>query len=164
MQKTIRCPECGHEILVYRNPIPTVDIIISVASGIVLIERKNPPHGWAIPGGFIDYGESAEAAAIREAREETTLEIGDLRLFGVYSAPHRDPRHHTLSVVFAAKAQGVPRAADDALSIGVFTQSNLPAPLAFDHADILDDFFNSLDAARGVEGQRGCKCPGEALS
>jgi ADP-ribose pyrophosphatase YjhB (NUDIX family) len=143
MQKAIRCPKCGHEVLVYRNPIPTVDIIIAVSGGIVLIERKNPPYGWAIPGGFIDYGERAESAAVREAKEETSLDISDLKLLGVYSAPDRDPRHHTLSVVFAAKSEGFPNAADDAADIGVFTRSTLPAPLAFDHATILKDFFDS---------------------
>lgn len=142
MRKAIACPKCGHEVLVYRNPLPTVDIIIKVTGGIVLIRRKNPPYGWAIPGGFIDYGESAEAAAVREAAEETTLEIKDLHLLGVYSAPDRDPRHHTLSVVFTASAQGRPLAADDALEVGVFTRETLPSPLAFDHAGILDDFFS----------------------
>jgi len=143
MKRALTCPQCGHEISVYRNPIPTTDVIIRVARGIVLIKRKNPPYGWAIPGGFIDYGESAEAAAIREAMEETSLVVKDLELVGVYSDPGRDPRHHTLSVVFTARGEGVPRAADDALEIGVFTEDALPSPLAFDHAKILADFFSS---------------------
>jgi len=141
MQKALTCPQCGHEISVYRNPIPTTDIIIRVARGIILINRKNPPYGWAIPGGFIDYGESAEAAAVREALEETSLTISELELVGVYSDPQRDPRHHTLTVVFTARGQGVPRAADDALEVGVFTEETLPSSLAFDHAKILADFF-----------------------
>jgi ADP-ribose pyrophosphatase YjhB (NUDIX family) len=141
MKKAITCPQCGHEISVYRNPIPTTDIIIRVGGGIVLINRKNPPRGWAIPGGFIDYGESAEAAAVREAMEETCLVVKELELVGVYSDPHRDPRHHTLSVIFTARGEGVPRAADDALELGVFTHDALPSPLAFDHAKILADFF-----------------------
>ena len=91
----------------YLNPIPTTDIIIRVARGIVLIKRKNPPYGWAIPGGFIDYGETAEAAAIREAMEETSLVVKDLELVGVYSDPDRDPRHHTLSVVFTRRVARV---------------------------------------------------------
>jgi len=126
----------------YRNPLPTADVIIRVGNGIVLIKRKNPPHGWALPGGFIDYGESAESAAVREAREETCLEIADLSLFGVYSDPDRDPRHHTITVVFTAQSDGLPVAADDATEIGIFTPDRLPSPLAFDHAKILREFFS----------------------
>lgn len=126
----------------HRNPIPTVDVIIEISRGIVLIKRKNPPHGWAIPGGFIDYGESAENAAKREAKEETNLDIEDLRQFHAYSAPDRDPRHHTISVVFTAKAHGKPKANDDAADIGVFTKDNLPDQIAFDHRKILEDYFN----------------------
>uniref|UniRef100_A0A7V0Z5I2 NUDIX hydrolase n=1 Tax=candidate division WOR-3 bacterium TaxID=2052148 RepID=A0A7V0Z5I2_UNCW3 len=126
----------------YKNPIPTVDIIIELKDGIVLIKRKNPPYGWAIPGGFIDYGESAESAALREAKEETNLEITDLRQFHTYSDPNRDPRCHTISIVFVAKGRGVPRAKDDAMEIGVFTKDNLPEEIAFDHRKILEDYFN----------------------
>ena len=97
MKIDIRCPHCGETVALYRNPIPTADIIIRVGSGIVLIKRKNPPHGWAIPGGFIDYGETAESAALREALEETSLNVRGLKLFGVYSDPERDPRHHTIA-------------------------------------------------------------------
>ena len=143
MEKAMVCPQCGHEVFVYRNPIPAADIIIRIGGGIVLIKRKNPPHGWAIPGGFIDYGESAETAAVREAGEETSLKVTDLTLFGVYSDPDRDPRHHTLGIVFTARADGQPTAADDAAEIGVFTRNTLPSPLAFDHAKILEDFFKS---------------------
>lgn len=125
----------------HRNPIPTVDIIIEIERQIVLIKRKNPPHGWAIPGGYIDYGESAEDAARREAKEETGLDITNLKQFHTYSNPGRDPRHHTISVVFIARARGKPRAADDAAEIRVFTQENLPKNLAFDHHDILNDYF-----------------------
>jgi ADP-ribose pyrophosphatase YjhB (NUDIX family) len=147
MRKAIVCPQCGHEVLVYRNPIPAVDIIIRIARGIVLIRRRNPPYGWAIPGGFVDYGEPAEVAAVREAREETSLDVTDLALFGVYSAPDRDPRHHTLGIVFTARAEGQPTAADDAAEIGVFKRDALPAPLAFDHARILEEFFRSPTGA-----------------
>jgi ADP-ribose pyrophosphatase YjhB (NUDIX family) len=125
----------------YRNPLPTVDIIIEVEGGIVLIERKNPPHGWAIPGGFVDYGESVEACAVREAREETGLNVRLKDLLYVYSRPERDPRHHTLTTVFVATADGMPVAADDAKAVGVFSAQTLPAPLVFDHADILSDYF-----------------------
>lgn len=143
MKASITCPHCGRDVPVYRNPLPTVDIVIVVHGGIVLIKRKNPPHGWALPGGFIDYGESAEHAAIREAKEETSLDVWDLKQFHVYSEPDRDPRHHTLTVVFTARAQGVPRAADDAVEIRVFKREEIPHALAFDHAQILSDFFSA---------------------
>ncbi|MEW6136620.1 MAG: NUDIX hydrolase [Thermodesulfobacteriota bacterium] len=143
MKASVPCPHCGKEVPLYRNPLPTVDIIIFVDRGIVLIERANPPYGWALPGGFIDYGESAESAAVREAREETSLEVLNLRQFRVYSDPHRDPRHHTLSVVFTAEGRGVPKAADDAKGIGVFAFESLPTPLAFDHSRIIEDYFAS---------------------
>lgn len=144
MKIGVTCPYCGHHVELYRNPIPTVDIIIRMNGGIVLIRRKNPPHGWAIPGGFIDYGESAERAALREAKEETSVDVFELEQFRVYSDPARDPRHHTLTVVFTARGQGQPKAADDAAGIGVFTKGNLPSPLAFDHAVILEEFFSHL--------------------
>ena len=129
----------------YRNPLPTVDIIIEVKGGIVLIERKNPPHGWAIPGGFVDYGESVEACAVREAREETSLNIRLKDLLYVYSRTERDPRHHTITTVFIATADGMPVAADDASAAGVFSALTLPAPLVFDHAEILSDYFQCRD-------------------
>ena len=126
-----------------RNPVPTVDIVIEMdTGGIVLIERRNPPHGWAIPGGFVDYGESVEEAAVREAKEETSLEVSLVRQFHVYSDPARDARMHTLSVVFIATAFGMPRADDDAKNIGVFTADTLPEPLCFDHGRILADYFS----------------------
>ena len=125
----------------YRNPFPTVDIIIEVGGGIVLIERKNPPHGWAIPGGFLDWGESVEACAVREAQEETGLAVNLKDLFYVYSDPARDPRHHTVTTVFIASATGEPVAADDAARAGIFTADALPEPLAFDHGLILSDYF-----------------------
>jgi ADP-ribose pyrophosphatase YjhB (NUDIX family) len=144
MKADVKCPHCGHTVALYRNPVPTADVIIRIGNGIVLIKRKNPPYGWAIPGGFIDYGESAESAAVREALEETSLAVTDLKLFGVYSDPGRDPRHHTLTVVFTARCEGVPKASDDAAEVGVFTKDNLPAPLAFDHGKILADYFAAL--------------------
>lgn len=134
-----------------RNPFPTVDIIIHLLGGenagkIVLIRRKNPPHGWALPGGFIDYGESAEAAAVREAREETSLEVRLLGQLGVYSDPARDPRKHTLSVVFMAEASGEPQAADDAASLAAFALDELPEPLCFDHGQMLADYRRRLES------------------
>lgn len=124
-----------------RNPVPTVDTIIELPNGIVLIKRRFPPPGWALPGGFVEYGETVEAAAIREAQEETGLSVSLTHLFGVYSDPRRDPRHHTIAVVFIGTATGVPVAGDDAAQAQVFTAHDLPAPLAFDHAQILDDYF-----------------------
>src|SRR5215208_265375 len=115
----------------FRNPFPTVDIIIEIDDGIVLIERKNPPAGWAIPGGFVDYGETVERAAVREAKEETCLDVRLTEQFYTYSDPQRDPRHHTLAVVFIATAQGTPRGADDARVARVFREGGLPSPIAF---------------------------------
>jgi ADP-ribose pyrophosphatase YjhB (NUDIX family) len=144
VRRTIKCPECQNEIKIYQNPIPTVDIIIEIASKeIVLIERKNPPYGWAIPGGFVDYGESLEEAALREAKEETNLNVTLVKQFHTYSNPKRDPRHHSISTVYIAKAKGIPKAKDDALEIGVFNESNLPDKIAFDHRSILDNYFRS---------------------
>lgn len=132
----------------YHNPVPTVDIIIELPEGIVLIRRKNPPPGWALPGGFVDYGESLEDAAVREAKEETALAVTDLRQMHTYSRPDRDPRGHTISTVFIARASGVPRARDDAAAVAVFTENNLPSPLAFDHAEILTDYFRRRRRAK----------------
>ncbi len=137
---TLTCPSCGSNIKQYRNPFPTVDIIIELESGIVLIERKNEPFGWALPGGFVEYGESLEAAAVREAFEETSLNIFDLRLLGCYSDPARDDRMHTISTVFIASAHGIPRAADDALNLSTFRRDSLPRQLCFDHTRILSDY------------------------
>jgi ADP-ribose pyrophosphatase YjhB (NUDIX family) len=127
-----------------RNPAVTVDVIIELpGGGIVLIKRKNPPPGWALPGGFVDYGETLETAAIREAKEETSLDVTLVRQFHTYSDPARDPRGHTIATVFIARADGIPEARDDAAEIGIFACGSLPAPLAFDHGQILDDYFNS---------------------
>lgn len=126
----------------FRTPLLTVDIIIELAGGgIVLIERKNPPHGWALPGGFVDYGESLERAALREAEEETSLKVTLTEQFYTYSDPARDPRHHTVSTVFIASARGEPRGADDAKTARAVLAENLPGPIVFDHAQILRDYF-----------------------
>jgi len=141
-RKTIQCPKCKNEIEVYQNPVPTVDIIIEIESkGIILIKRKNPPYGWAIPGGFVDYGESLEEAAVREAKEETNLDVKLIKQFHTYSDPKRDPRHHSISTVYIAKGKGTPQAKDDALEIEIFDESNLPDEIAFDHRSILKDYF-----------------------
>lgn len=125
----------------FRNPLPTVDIIIELAEGIVLIERKNIPHGWALPGGFVDYGESLETAAVREAKEETTLDVQLVEQFHTYSDPQRDARHHTLATVYIATANGTPRGADDAKVARVFRENDLPSPMVFDHPRILREYF-----------------------
>ncbi|MEJ2641951.1 MAG: NUDIX hydrolase [Desulfosarcinaceae bacterium] len=129
-----------------RNPYLTVDIIIEYQGGLVLIQRKNPPHGWALPGGFVDYGECLEEAAKREAKEETSLNVHLVRQLHTYSSPDRDPRHHTVSTVFIARATGDLAASDDATHAGVFTAVDLPTPLVFDHAKILNDYFNYKDS------------------
>lgn len=125
-----------------RNPLPTVDVIIEYDGGVVLIKRKNPPWGWALPGGFVDYGETLEAAAVREAREETGLEIELKRQFHAYSAPERDPRSHTITTVFIASGKGPLRPGDDAHDAGLFRPERLPEQIAFDHRDILKDYFS----------------------
>lgn len=124
-----------------RNPFLTVDAIIEIHGGIILIKRKNPPPGWAIPGGFVDYGETLEDAVIREAKEETGLDINLVRQFHTYSDPKRDPRHHTVSTIFLSSASGNPVAADDASEVKIFTRENLPEEIAFDHRKILEDYF-----------------------
>lgn len=143
------CPHCAGPLTIYTNPVPTVDILITIPGrGIVLIERRNPPPGWAIPGGFIDYGESAERAAVREALEETGLEVELTGLFGVYSDPHRDPRQHTISTIFTAQAKNPDqlRAGDDAGAVRVFPLTALPDQLAFDHERILQELRRRHEA------------------
>ncbi len=125
----------------YKNPYPTVDIIIEYKGGIVLIKRKNPPYGWAIPGGFVDHNESLPDAAIREAKEETSLEVELLLQFYTYSRPERDPRFHTISTVYIARGSGELKGADDASIAEVFTEETLPEDIVFDHREILNDFF-----------------------
>lgn len=126
------------------TPAIAVDILIELVDRdgcpLVLIERKFPPPGWAIPGGFVDVGETLEAAAVREAFEETSLDVTLECLLGCYSDPARDPRGHTISAVYIARAQGTPHAADDAATVAVFARDALPMVLAFDHATILADY------------------------
>jgi ADP-ribose pyrophosphatase YjhB (NUDIX family) len=122
-------------------PVPTVDVIIEVGDRIVLVRRKHPPPGWAIPGGFIDAGERAQDAAVREALEETGLRVTLTELLGVYSDPVRDPRRHTISTVYIGTAEGTPEGDDDASEARLFSERDLPSPLAFDHAQILADYF-----------------------
>jgi ADP-ribose pyrophosphatase YjhB (NUDIX family) len=138
-----------------KKPFPTVDIIIEIDQedgrpGIVLIERKNPPYGWALPGGFVDYGESLEEAAVREAKEETSLDIELLEQLHTYSDPGRDPRFHTITTAYVAKAKGRPQAQDDAKNIGIFTIEDRPRPLAFDHEKILEDYLRKQRSGNGI--------------
>ena len=127
-----------------KTPELTVDIIIEMhdqpGNPIVLIERKYEPFGWAIPGGFVDVGETVSQAAIREALEETCLEVELDVLLGCYSDPARDPRGHTVGLVFVAHASGTPRADDDAVALEVFDPDNINVELVFDHAAIIRDY------------------------
>lgn len=136
----MHCPHCGNT-LTPRNPLLTVDLIIETDEGILLIERKNPPFGWALPGGFVDYGETLEQAAVREAAEETGLSVSLVGQFHTYSDPDRDPRQHTVSTVFIAHAKGRPTAGDDAKAVQFFKADSLPQ-LVFDHARIVHDYLN----------------------
>lgn len=126
------------------TPPITADVIAEVGDRIALIERKNIPYGWAIPGGFVDFGETVEQAAIREALEETSLDVELRALLGVYSRPDRDPRGQTVTVVYIGRGRGTPKAQDDAKEIGLFAPGEPPSPLAFDHAEILQDYLRFL--------------------
>jgi argininosuccinate lyase len=134
------CPRCAYPVKIYKNPSLTVDCIIEKDNKVLLISRKNYPFGYALPGGYVDYNESVEQAVIREMKEETNLEIVEPKLFGVYSDPARDPRSHTVSVVFYAKTSANPMAGDDAKDLGFFDLDNLPEPIVFDHSKILKDY------------------------
>lgn len=126
-----------------KTPTLCTDVIIEVGAGlIVLIERKNAPHGWALPGGFVDIGETVEEAALREAKEETNLNVELIKQFHVYSDPKRDDRGHSASVVFVATSRGEPKAGSDASDAGLFHQMNLPENICFDHRQIINDYFH----------------------
>jgi 8-oxo-dGTP diphosphatase len=125
-------------------PPIAADLITEVGDQIVFIERKNFPHGWAFPGGFVEFGETVEAAAVREAREEISLDVELRALLGVYSRPDRDPRGQTITVVYIGRASGEPRGADDASTARLFSPLAPPSPLAFDHAEVLLDYLRFL--------------------
>lgn len=141
------------------TPLLAADTIIELndkpGRPIVLIERKNPPFGWAIPGGFVDVGERLEVAAIREAKEEVTLDVTLKALLGMYSDPARDNRGHTVTAVYVAEAQGEPKAADDAKNLAIFNIDNLPKELAFDHAQVLDDYRKFRESGQVTELRTG---------
>ncbi len=130
------------------TPLLTVDIIIEYKDGIVLIERKNEPYGWAIPGGFVDEGEPVERAAVREAREETSLDVTLRELLYVYAKPSRDPRGHTASIVYIARGSGELKGQDDAKRAEVFLPGSFPEQIVFDHSEILADYFTFIKTGR----------------
>ncbi len=128
----------------YRNPTPTCDMLIEIdgrPGELVFIERGNEPKGFALPGGFVDEGEWVADAAVREAKEETQLDVAVLELFHVYSNPARDPRKHTVSTVFIGRASGTPKGSDDAVRAMICDPGKLPGPLVFDHATIVADYI-----------------------
>ena len=128
--------------MIIKTPLVAVDIIIQMPDNrILLIERKNPPYGWALPGGFVEVGETLEHAAIREAKEEVSLNIEVEYFLGCYSEPNRDPRMHVISFVYVASTTGVPKAADDATNVQAFSLDDLPDVLAFDHKQIIQDYI-----------------------
>ncbi len=139
----------------YRNPFPTVDVVILCGEGVVLIERRNPPRGWALPGGFVEVGESLEEAARREAFEETGLKVRLREQFFTYSDPARDPRHHTITTVYLADADGTPRGGSDARTASVWPWRGLPGPLCFDHGRILDDVRRYLATGNRPRLEKG---------
>ncbi|MDR1857603.1 MAG: NUDIX hydrolase [Desulfovibrio sp.] len=151
MQKSVTCPHCKRSFKQFANPVPTTDVVIHYhGRGVVIIRRANPPLGYALPGGFIEEGEQAEAAAVREMREETGLDVELTGLLGVYSRPGRDPRQHTMSVVFVGSPRDPDaiKAGDDAAEAAYYQLDALPSPLVFDHAAILEDFRRHLEGAR----------------
>ena len=142
MKKQIKCPQCGAIVETFKNPIPTVDIIIRYDGKFVLIKRGEPPYGLALPGGYVEYGETLETAAVREAYEETGLELENLQQFKAYSDPSRDARQHNISLVFHADGLGTPKAGSDAREIVLIPPSEIDKlELAFDHKLILTEYL-----------------------
>lgn len=161
MKKDVVCPHCGKPYSCFRNPAPTADVIIyEPGRGVVIIRRRHAPIGFALPGGFIDEGEQAEEAAVREMREETGLDVELTGLLGVYSRPKRDPRQHTLTVVFTGKARNPDAicAGDDAAQAAFYPLDALPQPLVFDHAEILEHFRQALAGQRQVAAVQPLAC------
>jgi argininosuccinate lyase len=146
--RIINCPRCNYPVRIHDNPIPTVDIITEFDGGIVLIKRRNYPYGWALPGGFVEWGEMIEDAATREAKEEITLDVKLKDILGVYSNPHRDPRTHTISTVFVAQGEGILKPGDDAIEARVFKVDRVPEKMVFDHKQILSDYLKKYAASK----------------
>ncbi len=154
----LKCPKCGAAVKAYSNPFPTVDALIyEPDKGIVLIDRKFEPFGWALPGGFVDYGETVEAAAVREAFEETGLRVTLQGLLGIYSDPSRDPRVHTITTVFEARAENYSTltGGDDAKDARFFPLDKLPANIMFGHDEIIADFMARLARMRPEQSTGG---------
>ncbi len=149
--KEIICPKCNHKTQIYNNPSPTVDVIIEYQNKIVLIERLNEPYGYAMPGGFVDYNETLENAAIREAKEETGLDVKLNYILGVYSNPKRDPRQHTISAVYVSEGFGEIKAGDDAKNAILFDYlkiNDTDLSIVFDHKDIIKDYIKLIKGLR----------------
>ncbi len=147
--KEVNCPNCGKRVYVYQNPFPTVDLIIERQGEVLLIKRLKEPKMWALPGGFCEYGESLEEAALREAKEETGLVVELVEQFYTYSEPWRDPRQHNITTVFIARPKGGNlKAGDDAEEARFFPLEELPPELAFDHKRILEDFIRWKETGR----------------
>jgi ADP-ribose pyrophosphatase YjhB (NUDIX family) len=142
MEKSNENNELTEKGNIPKTPNLTIDIIIRYQGGIVIIKRSYKPHGWALPGGYVDYGESCEAAAIREAKEETNLNIQLVRQFKVYSDPRRDPKKHNVTVVFIAEGKGELKAGNEVEDVEIMMENNVPK-LCFDHNKIVMDYFNS---------------------
>ncbi len=158
MGERLRCPHCGRLLDRWDQPRVTVDAVVLNGRGeVLLIERRNDPPGWALPGGFVDAGETLERAAARELEEETGLRAESLTQFHTYSDPHRDPRHPTVSTIFLVRAAGRPVAGDDAGRAEFFPLDGLPEPLAFDHGRILTDVvrFRATGRRPGEAGAAG---------
>ena len=146
------CERCGATVRTWQRPGVSVDMLIEVGGRLVLVYRRNDPVNWALPGGYVAYGESLEDAARREAREETGLGLEGLRQFHAYSDPGRDPRQHSITTVFLSRGRGELRAGDDAAKAELFEPSaGIPHPLAFDHSRIVRDYVEFLRTRRRPE-------------
>lgn len=154
MGEQLVCPHCGTTLDEWKQPKITVDVLVEDPAGrILLVRRRNPPEGWAVPGGFVDVGETLEAAAVRELMEETGLAVELIGQFHTYSDPKRDPRHHTITTVFLGRPmdpKALPVAGDDALEAMFFAPEAPPTPMAFDHDRVLADFLRFRESGNSM--------------